>query len=171
MDSNVVLSEEREELFPTLPGEDQPITSVSDVAFTLAALKSVKLHEQEFAEQERELVATYRRWYRLKAEQCQRREAFLKERLRGYLEFAQRDKLATPEGTVFYQKTRAIAWPDDDTILREWIKADAERTDRFLVIKEEESINKTELGKAIRAGEIQAPGIAVEETTEIRVRT
>lgn len=169
MDTNIAINE-REELFPETPGENEPITTTSDVTATVAALKSVELQRAEFDEQEKELLLTYRRWFGLKRDQCLRREEYLKTRLRGYLEFAQKDKLATPEGTVFYQKQQHVDYPDDEGTLIAWIKEDPERMDRFLVVSEGESINKTELSKAIRSGEIQAPGVALNETTELRVR-
>jgi hypothetical protein len=164
-------AEEREELFPVLPGDDVPIGSYGEVMNTIVAIKSVELRQTEFEEQQKEVMMMHKHWFELKRNQCERRIEFLKLRLQGYLEFAQKDKIATPEGTVHFQTTKTIVWPENDEALIVLLQANAEFADRFLNLKETITVNKTELGKALRAGEfIPLPMVTIETGKEVRVK-
>ena len=91
---------------------DQPLVDTISVDRTLWWLKKIAAEKAAFQAQLDEAVAFYQR----KMAQCDQTAEFAKARIETFLKAAQKEKLATPNGTVFFQTTKSVVWPESTTL-------------------------------------------------------
>jgi hypothetical protein len=95
------------------PEFDAPIADTISVDRTLWWLKKIAAEKAGYQAQVEEAQAFYAR----RMAQCDQATEFAKARIEAYLKEAQRKKLATPNGTVFFQKTKSVVWPEDEVLI------------------------------------------------------
>jgi hypothetical protein len=95
------------------PEYDAPIVSTISVDRTLWWLKKIAAEKAGYQAQLDEANAFYDK----RMAQCDQAVEFAKARIQAYLKEVQRKKLATPNGTVFFQTTKSVVWPEDGVLI------------------------------------------------------
>lgn len=159
-----VAEEEREELFPDLPGDE---TTPSDVFEATRLVKSIReLDERKSrVEEERRLqLQRYSEWYdnRLQklAEHIERRKASLE----AYLNWNSLQRLPTPEGTAYFRTTTKLQWPVADKLVQ-W----AERN-LPAALRVKKDVDKRIVGEHIKKTGELPEGYSEEQITGLYIR-
>lgn len=158
--------EQREELFPLLDGEDEPIADITHIVRRIGAIRHYE-RRIEALEGERDMLLNYvKEWYQRRIIQCESRIEHHKADLHAYMIVMDKSSVATPVGTVIRSNKPKAVWPED-LVLVDWAKRSGLAA---TCIRTTEAPDKKAIAAHIKeTGEIPE-GYTEQERTSISIR-
>lgn len=117
METSEITTEEREELFPPLPGEDEPIAGLVHVIEAEKRVRYWKEKRDALEKESVEVLNFYRLWYERRQLRFNERIAFNMQQIAGYMDATGQTKIPTPEGTAYFKTITRKEWPEDEVLV------------------------------------------------------
>jgi len=154
-------ADERDPLFG--PEFDEPLMDTMGVDRTLWWLKKIAAERATYAAQLEEA----KRFYDRRMAQCDQQAEFAKARIETFLKDGQKERVATPSGTVFFQTINGVIWPEDEVLVA-FVRENAIEG----IVSEETvtKIDKAALKKYIKESGRSPMGYETPEKTKLAVR-
>jgi len=140
---------------------DEKIGNIGDLIQAVRAISAVdSLVTQTKADQ-----AEMNRWYAARIESITARKEWMEGKIAGYLEFEQKNSVATPAGTAMLRTHDTWNWPSDDDLVA-WAKTIVNAEEPLL--KTVEVPQKSVIKKLMREGKLgDPPGLTKSPHTSI----